>query len=64
MVDERRGEAEVIKPVFEAGDAMLFDHYFLHSNAADSSMPNYRYAIETWFFGTSGFPEEYAPLAL
>ena len=31
--------------------------------AADPSMPNPRYAIESWFFGLSGFPAEYVPIA-
>jgi len=26
-------------------------------------MPNPRYAIESWFFGASGFPRAYTPLA-
>jgi hypothetical protein len=30
----------------------------------DPSMPEPRYAIETWFFGGSGFPGEYTPIAL
>ena len=64
MVEKARGETEVVRPVFEPGDVMLFDDVFLHSTAADPAMPNHRYAIESWFFGPSGFPERYAPLAL
>jgi hypothetical protein len=26
-------------------------------------MPDARYAVECWFFGPSGFPEGYAPIA-
>jgi hypothetical protein len=64
VVDEARGEIEVVRPKFEPGDVMLFDDLFLHATAANPEMPNDRYAIESWFFGPSGFPERYAPLAL
>jgi hypothetical protein len=58
------GEAGVIRPIFEPGDALLFDELFLHKTGSEESMPNPRYAIENWFFGGSGFPAEYAPLAV
>jgi Phytanoyl-CoA dioxygenase (PhyH) len=64
LVDEVRGDVEILRPTFEPGDVMLFDDRFLHSTAADPAMPNHRYAIESWFFGPSGFPGQYAPLAL
>jgi hypothetical protein len=64
LVDQARGDTEIVKPIFEPGDAMLFDDLFLHSTAADPAMPNHRYAIESWFFGPSKFPKDYAPLAL
>jgi hypothetical protein len=58
------GEAGVLRPVFEAGDVLLFDEMFLHSTATDPSMKQTRYAVESWFFGPSGFPSEYVPLAI
>lgn len=64
VVDEARGELAVERPIFEPGDAMLFDELFLHATAADPAMPNHRYAVESWFFGPSAFPGPYAPLAL
>jgi len=64
VVDEARGDLDIVRPNFEPGDAMLFDDLFLHATAAETSMPNSRYAIESWFFGPSGFPGQYAPLAL
>jgi hypothetical protein len=54
--------APVERPVFEPGDAMLFDEMFLHRTAIDSSMTRERYAIETWFFAPSAYPEKYVPL--
>jgi hypothetical protein len=58
------GEAPILRPTFEPGDALLFDELFLHKTGSEPSMPNPRYAIENWFFGASGFPTEYAPIAV
>ncbi len=63
-VEEAAGEAGIIRPIFEPGDVLLFDDLFLHQTGSDPSMPNPRYAIESWFFGASGFPADYAPLAV
>jgi hypothetical protein len=53
----------VVRPMFEPGDALIFDHLFLHQTGADASMTEPRYAIESWFFAPSAFPEAYVPLA-
>lgn len=58
------GDRGVVRPVFNAGDALLFDEKFLHTTAKEEAMSEPRYAIETWFFGSSAYPPEYAPLAL
>jgi Phytanoyl-CoA dioxygenase (PhyH) len=60
---EAAGDGGVVRPIFEAGDVLLFDEMFLHTTAADAAMPNTRYAIESWFFGASAFPEDYVPIA-
>ncbi len=52
------------RPIFEPGDALFFDELFLHATGSDPSMPNPRFAIESWFFGGSGFPTEYAPIVV
>jgi hypothetical protein len=57
------GEAGILRPIFEPGDAIFFDHLYLHQTASNPSMPNPRYAIESWFFGPSAFPEDYLTLA-
>lgn len=54
----------ILRPIFEPGDALLFDELFLHQTGSDPSMPNPRYAIEHWFFGPSAFPRAYEPLAV
>jgi len=62
--EEAAGDMSIIRPIFEPGDALFFDELFLHQTGSDPTMPNPRYAIENWFFGPSGFPREFAPLAV
>lgn len=64
MAEEAAGDREIIRPIFEPGDALLFDDMFLHQTGSDPAMPKPRYAIENWFFGASGFPVEYGPIAV
>jgi len=54
----------IVRPIFEPGDALFFDDLCLHKTGSDPSMPKPRYAIESWFFGASAFPTEYAPIAV
>jgi hypothetical protein len=60
--EDAAGDKQIIRPIFEPGDALFFDELFLHKTGSDPSMPNSRYAIENWFFGASAYPAEYAPL--
>ena len=39
------------------------DDRMLHATGSDPSMPNPRYAIESWFFGPSAYPNHYVPIA-
>jgi len=64
VAEESAGEKGVIRPIFEPGDALLFDELFLHKTGSDPDMPNPRFAVENWFFAASAFPVEYAPLAV
>jgi ectoine hydroxylase-related dioxygenase (phytanoyl-CoA dioxygenase family) len=54
----------VVRPIFEPGDALLFDHLFLHRTGTDPGMTETRYATETWFFAPSAYPNarEQVPL--
>jgi hypothetical protein len=61
--EDAAGELGVLRPRFLPGDVMLFDDLFLHRTGSEADMPNPRYAIESWFFGASGFPRAYTPLA-
>jgi hypothetical protein len=54
----------IVRPLFEPGDAMLFDELFLHRTASEATMARQRFAVESWFFGGSAFPADYAPLAV
>jgi hypothetical protein len=62
-VEKAAGEIGIVRPIFNPGDALLFDDLFMHQTGSDPSMPNPRYAIESWFFGPSSYPENYVPLA-
>jgi hypothetical protein len=63
VAEEAAGDEGVLRPIFEPGDVLLFDDLFLHSTAAEPGMKKSRWAIESWFFGSSASPEDYAPLA-
>lgn len=62
VAEELAAPVGVIRPSFGEGDAMLFDHLLLHRTAARPDMPRERYAMETWLFGRSGYPEGQIPL--
>jgi hypothetical protein len=64
MVSDAAGAQGVIRPIFEPGDALFFDELFLHKTGSDPGMPKPRFAVESWFFGASSFPDEYAPIAV
>ncbi len=57
------GDEGIVRPIFNPGDALLFDELFLHQTGSDPEMPNPRYAIESWFFGPSAYPDGYVPIA-
>jgi hypothetical protein len=52
----------IVRPVFETGDALLFDQMTLHRTGVDDSMTKTRYAIEMWCFAASTYPQEQIPL--
>ena len=55
-------DAPPVRPLFHAGDALLFDDLFLHRTAIDPSMTRPRYAIESWFFAPTDYPKGQVPL--
>lgn len=62
--EEAAGDTPIIRPILEPGDVLFFDELCLHQTGSDPTMPKPRYAIESWFFGGSAFPQEYAPIAV
>ena len=62
IVEEIAADTPVVSPRFEPGDALLFDHMFLHRTAAGPGMTRERYAMETWFFAPSSYPDGQIPL--
>ncbi|HEV2677622.1 MAG TPA: phytanoyl-CoA dioxygenase family protein [Aliidongia sp.] len=59
-----QGGAEVVSPVFAAGDALLFDQLMLHRTGVRPGMTKSRWAVESWFFAPSSFPMEQAPIVV
>jgi hypothetical protein len=54
-VVDRVSEGKTVRPIFDAGDALLIDHMNLHRTAVEPGMTNDRYAIEAWFFAPSTY---------
>jgi hypothetical protein len=62
IVDDVARATPVLRPSFQPGDALLFDHLFVHRTAAGPGMTRERYAMETWFFAPSSYPDGQIPL--
>ena len=61
-VERAAGGTEVIRPVFAAGDAMIFDELMVHRTGLSEGMVDERMAIESWFFAPSVYPDDHVPL--
>jgi hypothetical protein len=62
VVREAAGETALVRPRFEAGDALLFDECFVHRTACEEGMTKPRYALENWYFAASDYPGAQIPL--
>lgn len=62
-VNKRFEENRPVAPVFNAGDVFFFDHLYLHRTQFRQDFNRLRYAIETWFFGSSSFSKSQIPVA-
>jgi Phytanoyl-CoA dioxygenase (PhyH) len=49
------GAGAIVRPIFERGDAILFDHLAVHRTAVDAGMTHDRHALETWLFAPSTY---------
>lgn len=47
-----------VVPLFEPGDALLFDEMTIHGSHFVEGMSETRYSMETWFFAPGACPEE------
>jgi hypothetical protein len=66
-VDEYRAVVEEVEklmvdvppssPVFEPGDAAIFDQFLLHQTNASPDFSEPRYGFESWFFAPSTYPD-------
>jgi hypothetical protein len=61
--DAAGGPDAIVSPEFGPGDALLFDHMFLHRTGVNPGMTRERWAIESWFFAPSSYPDGQIPLA-
>ncbi|MBV8157589.1 MAG: phytanoyl-CoA dioxygenase family protein [Dyella sp.] len=64
MVQEAAEGMATVSPRFAPGDALLFDHLFLHRTSVPAGISKDRYAIESWFFAPSAYPAQQVPLRL
>jgi hypothetical protein len=64
MVHEAAEGVATVSPRFAPGDALLFDHLFLHRTGVPAGISKDRYAIESWFFAPSAYPAQQVPLRL
>ncbi len=58
----RVGEGTVLSPDFAPGDAIFFDHLFLHRTGIHPGMTHDRYAVEAWFASPSSYPPDQLPI--
>jgi hypothetical protein len=64
VVDALAADCPIIRPIYEAGDALIFDDLFLHRTGLSPDMTDERYGLETWFFAPSTFPLDQVPILL
>ena len=50
---EQTAAGDLVRPIFDAGDTLIFDHLNLHRTTIDPGMDRDRYTIETWLFSPS-----------
>ncbi len=62
VVEELKKRWPLAHPHFNPGDALFFDHFNLHRTAFGEHLTEPRYAVESWFFASSGIPAKQMPL--
>jgi hypothetical protein len=56
-VDAMLRETPSVRPVFDEGDAVIFDQWLLHRTASSPDYTQIRYGFECWFFAPSTYPD-------
>lgn len=64
VIERMSHEMPVVRPVFDPGDALLFDQLFLHATGTHAETTADRYAIECWLFDPSDIPDDYLAVAI
>lgn len=64
VVDRAAPDRPWVTPHFAPGDSILFDERFVHRSSVGEAFEADRYAVETWFFAASAFPEAHLPIAV
>lgn len=54
---EARVAAAIADPVYEPGDALIFDERTAHRTGSRPGLTSVRHSIEAWFFSPSAYPE-------
>lgn len=63
LVEPLLEETPIVRPEFAPGDALLFDEMMLHRTAIpEQKIGAERYAVESWFFSPSFYPQKEVPL--
>jgi hypothetical protein len=62
VAERLASDAPIARPEFKAGDAVMFDDMCLHRTAIEPTMTRRRYAIESWFFAPTSYPDGQVPL--
>ena len=59
---EAAGAIGLVRPHFREGDAIFFDQMNLHRTSGGPGMTKTRYAVESWWFAPSHYPNNLIPL--
>lgn len=61
VVEREAADVGIVRPNFDVGDLLLFDHMFLHRTAVEPDMTKERHAIEAWCFAAGAYPSHHVP---
>ena len=64
MAEDAAGRDPILRPIFEPGDALLFDELFLHKTGSDPEHAEAAVRDRELVLRRLGFPHEYAPIAV